>query len=180
MIEAAMLVIAASASPPCSGGVYDQFDFWVGDWTIEQRVHQADGSVETYPATTSVRRSADGCTLTENWRGTTRLFWYGMDEPEEIWGYSVRRVDPKTGQWAISWIDAKNAMTFGEPFVGGFADGIGTFYQEAEQRRGRIRFRPQADGSVLWDLATLPPGRPDWHMLWEMRMRPAGQAGLSE
>lgn len=171
MIWSTLLSTSALVVALCSGGVYDQFDFWLGDWTVEQRVHQLDGTVETFPATTRVRRSADGCTVTENWRGLTRLFWYGMGAPEEIWGFSVRRVDPATGRWAISWIDAKKPG-FDLPYVGGFVGGVGTFYQESDQHRGRIRFLPQSDGTVLWDLATQPAGGTNWRVLWEMRMHP--------
>lgn len=168
------LIVAASGPRLCDGGVYDQFDFWLGDWKIEQRVHQPDGKVEIYPAHTNVTRSLDGCVITEHWRGTTRLFWYGMQQPEVLWGYSVRRVDSAAGKWLIDWIDSKSRR-FATPFVGEFAGQEGIFYQEGANRRGRIRFTRRTDGTVHWDLATLRADTDTWQMLWEMDMQPLGR-----
>jgi hypothetical protein len=168
----AILALAAGIDEPrlCDGGVYDQFDFWLGEWSIEQRVHQPDGRIESYPARTTVTRSADGCVIMEHWRGTTRLFWYGMEQPQVMWGYSVRRVDPATGEWLISWIDGNN-QHFGAPFVGRFSGKRGTFYQQGDGRRGRIEFVRKRDGTVLWTLASSPGGSESWQVLWEMDMR---------
>ena len=171
MVAALALLSGGDRARLCEGGLYDQFDFWLGDWVIEQRVHQADGSVETYPASTSVSRSRDGCVVTEQWRGTARLFWYGMKRPEDLWGYSVRRVDPKSGRWLISWIDGKS-LDFGAPFAGNFEGKNGVFIQDGTDRRGRIRFNRRENGTVYWDLATSPRGSNEWRTLWEMEMRP--------
>ena len=167
----ALVAVAGSPSRLCNGGVYDQFDFWLGQWIIEQRIHRPDGTIESYPAQTSVTRSTDGCVITEHWRGTTRLFWYGMEQPQTLWGYSVRRVDPATGNWLISWIDGKSPR-FAAPFVGGFEGQQGSFYQEGAHRRGRIRFVRQPNGTVYWDLATSAAESDDWRILWEMHMQP--------
>lgn len=157
MAAALALLSGADGARLCEGVLYDQFDFWLGDWTIEQRVHQSDGSIEIYPASTSVTRSPDGCAVTEHWRGKTRLFWYRMEQPEELWGYSVRRIDPESGEWLISWIDGKS-LRFGAPFAGKFDDRKGVFFQNGKDRRGRIRFNRRENGSVQWDLAILHHG----------------------
>jgi hypothetical protein len=168
---AAALALAAAATGArlCDGGLFDQFDFWLGEWSIEQHVHQPDGTIESYPARTNVTRSADGCVITEHWRGTTRLSWYGMERPETLWGYSVRRVDPATREWLISWIDEKSPR-FAAPFIGGFKGDQGIFFQEGAKRRGRIRFIRRRDGTIHWDLATSPSAGDAWRMLWEMDM----------
>lgn len=167
-----LALAAGAAGRLCDGVPYDAFDFWLGNWAIRQTVHQPDGKAETYAGSTHVTRSADGCTITEHWRGRTRLFWYGMTEAEDMWGYSVRRVDPSSGSWLISWIDSKNPR-FGPPFEGGFEGSSGTFYQDGGERRGRIRFVRNQDGSVHWDLAVAPTGSDSWRLLWEMEMSPA-------
>lgn len=173
IVMAATLALALGGAEAriCDGGPYDQFDFWLGTWAIEQRVHLPDGSSETYSAKTNVSRSPDGCTITEHWRGTARLFWYGMKQPEEMWGFSVRSFDSQSGQWLISWMDNKN-LRFGAPFAGRFEGQNGVFFQDGVDRRGRIRFMRLEKGGVHWDLATSPRGHNEWRILWEMDMRP--------
>lgn len=153
----------------CAGAPYDEFDFWIGDWDIVQTVSSSGGKALTFPASNSVRKSENGCTITENWKGVTQLFWYGMTEPESIWGYSARRVDTKTGQWALNWMDSQNPY-FGPPFVGEFESGVGLFIQESETRTTRIRFEPMDNGTVEWSLDMIPKGQTDPVILWRMTM----------
>ena len=59
------LARAQVANPTCAAPEARQFDFWLGDWAIEQRILRQDGSYAEFPARTSVRPAAAGCALVE-------------------------------------------------------------------------------------------------------------------
>jgi hypothetical protein len=157
----------ASAQVPegeaaCPAPEARQFDFWLGDWTIEQRVLRADGSYAEFPARTTVRLAAAGCALVEDWSGTVQFFWEGMREPAELHGLSVRAWDRDSRMWSIHWMDDRSPA-FTAPFVGGFKDGRGAFLQTAigpdgVERTSRITFERPADGVVDWSLASTSDG----------------------
>jgi hypothetical protein len=165
---------AQPADPACTSPEARQFDFWLGDWAIEQRILRQDGSYAEFPARTSVRPAAAGCALVEEWRGTVQFFWAGMEAPAELHGLSVRAWDPAAGAWVIHWLDDMDPA-LGEPFVGGFEDGRGTFTQtttgpDGVERMSRIRFENPADGVVDWSLETSRDGGESWTTLWSMHM----------
>lgn len=163
----------AKEGEPCSDPAAHAFDFWIGDWEIEQEILQADGSWLKLPARTSVQTALDGCALIENWEGQVLFFWEGMKTAEPMKGLSVRAYDSKTGQWLIHWMDTRSP-SFGSPFVGGFADGRGQFFRAFEtaegKRVGRITFSEPAQNVVSWDLAISKDGRQTWNVIWKMRM----------
>ena len=168
------LALAQLADPACTSPEARQFDFWLGDWTIEQRILRQDGSYAEFPARTSVRPTAAGCALIEEWRGTVQFFWTGMDAPAELHGLSVRAWDPATHAWVIHWLDDMDPA-LGEPFVGGFEEGSGTFTRtttgpDGVERFSRIRFERRADGVVEWSLATSRDAGESWTTLWSMHM----------
>jgi hypothetical protein len=99
------LARAQLADPACTSPEARQFDFWLGDWAIEQRTLRQDGSYAEFPARTGVRPAAADCALVEEWRGTVQFFWAGMEAPAELHGLSVRAWDPAAGAWVIHWPD---------------------------------------------------------------------------
>ena len=158
----------------CAAPEARQFDFWLGDWVIEQRILRQDGSYAEFPARTSVRPAAAGCALIEDWRGTVQFFWTGMEAPAALHGLSVRAWDPATRAWVIHWLDDRDP-SLGEPFVGGFEDGRGVFTQtttgeDGVERTSRIAFDNPAEGVVEWSLATSRDGGESWTTLWSMHM----------
>jgi len=52
-----------AAAGKCGGAEHRQFDFWLGNWNIEQEIAAANGQTLRFPATTSVTLAAggDGC-----------------------------------------------------------------------------------------------------------------------
>jgi len=158
----------------CAAPEARQFDFWLGDWTIDQRILRPDGSYLELPARTSVRSAVTGCALVEEWRGDVQFFWAGMEAPAELHGLSVRAWDPETRTWVIHWLDDMDPV-LGEPFIGGFEDGRGVFTQtttgpDGVERTFRITFENPADGVVDWQLAFSRDGGASWTTLWSMRM----------
>lgn len=167
---------AAADAGPCTSPEARGFDFWIGDWTIEQKIRLRDGSWLTLPARTSVSRALDGCALVERWEGEVQFFWEGMVEPERIAGLSVRAYDPAAGEWRIHWMDTRSPR-FGPPYSGGFRDGRGEFTREVQTADGsrltRITFSGIRDDSVHWELAVSNDGGGTWSVLWTMAMRRA-------
>ena len=102
---------------PCDTPEARAFDFWIGDWKIDQRILQQDGTWLELPAKTSVSKALDGCALVEHWEGEVLFFWEGMKEPEPMKGFSIRTYDPETEHWQIHWMDTRSPR-FAEPYTG--------------------------------------------------------------
>jgi hypothetical protein len=145
------------------------FDFWLGDWTLDQRIWSGNGDAfEPYTAENQVRLIKGGGALVENFRGNARFFWLGMDEPAPMCGVSVRVFYPDAREWRIFWMDTLDPK-FGPPFNGGFSGDVGEFLQ-TDRPSGipptRIRFERQIDGSVDWQLDLRTPDGESWQPLW--------------
>lgn len=160
----------------CGSSAAREFDFWIGDWDIRQRILRADGSWLELQAQTSVSPTLDGCALVEQWRGTVQFFWEDMQSPEPMQGLSVRAYDPQAGAWHIYWMDSR-APRFGVPYSGGFDGDRGEFFRLSETPRGertdRITFSDITPDSVMWELAVSGDGGQTWTTLWTMEMRRA-------
>ena len=164
--------LAGQAAPgACEAPGARDFDFWIGEWAVAQEILSETGAWETYAARSTVTPALDGCALVERWRGTVRFFWEGMRDPEAIEGLSVRAPDGD-GAWRIHWMDSRSPR-FGEPWVGGFEAGVGTFLRPYRAPGGgeglnRIRFFDVRERTVEWELAVSPDGGATWTPLWRM------------
>jgi ketosteroid isomerase-like protein len=159
--------LAACAAAPGAHA----FDFWLGTWDVAQRIRAGD-AYERYAATDRVTPTGHGCVVAEDWRGTVRFPWAGMQEPTALHGASLRIFDPGSGAWTIFWIDDLSGR-FGRPFIGRFEGRTGDFFQDAATEGAptrRIRFRDDG-GTVDWELAvrTAPE---NWTPIWTMRFTP--------
>jgi hypothetical protein len=155
------------------------FDFWLGDWTLEQRIWSGDGDqFESYTARNQVRAIEGDGALVENLEGDVRFFWLGMQEPAHMRGVSVRVYDSDAGVWRIFWMDSLNPK-FGPPFTGSFSGSIGNFLLTERPDGippGRIRFEPRSDGMVDWQLAIRTADGESWQPLWFIKFR-RGEGG---
>jgi hypothetical protein len=142
----------------------DNFDFLVGSWTSEQRrlVKPLAGSDEWTQS-----------------RGTTRSWqvFGGAANVDEVhlpgWGFSglsVRLLNPETGKWSIYWVNSRNGELALPPVVGGFSDGVGTFYsdEDYEGRAIRVRYRwfDITAASARWEQAFSVDGGQTWETNW--------------
>jgi hypothetical protein len=91
---------------------------------------------------------------------------------------TLRAYDPKTGQWAIWWLDGRNP--FGEldpPVKGRFENGVGTFYADDTLRGKPIRMRfiwsQLTSASPHWEQAFSPDGGKTWETNWTTDFRRA-------
>lgn len=179
---AALCQVAASAtsSAECSDPEYHQFDFWIGQWDIQQKILKADGTWFETDASTHVSPILGGCALMEEWQGNVFFFWEGMEKPAPLKGFSVRAFDRKTKQWTISWMDTRH-LRFSE-FAGNFRDGRGEFFRKRSDGKGketvtRVTFSDITPTSVRWDLSVSTDDGQSWKTLWIMQMtRPDKQA----
>ena len=170
--------LAPQSPSTCESPDGRAFDFWIGDWTIEQRIARQDGTWVTLPAKTSVTPALGGCALIERWQGEVQFFWEGMTAPEPMQALSVRAFDPQSGKWHIHWMDTRSPR-FGPPFSGGFEKGRGEFVSERQTPRGRqlsrITFSNVRRDAVHWELAISSDDGRTWSTIWIMEMRRAGR-----
>lgn len=159
---------------PCNSPEVRQFDFWLGDWDIDQNILQADGTWLELSAKTHVEKDLEGCALIEHWEGKVQFFWEGMKKPEPMHGLSVRAYDPESNRWRIHWMDTRHPK-FGT-FEGGFSDSVGTFLKSSTGSDGkplltRIMFSDISHDAVTWTLAVSRDNGEQWQSLWIMDMR---------
>src|SRR5262245_3389208 len=93
-------------------------------------------------------------------------------------GVTLRAYDPKTGEWAIWWLDGRTPFGSLEPPVKGrFVDGVGTFYADDTLRGKPIRVRFVWSGitptSAHWEQAFSPDGGKTWETNWTTDFRKA-------
>lgn len=171
-----LLVAPAPATAGAAGGGARAFDFWIGEWTIHQKILQPDGSWLELRAKTSVSPGLGGSALVEHWQGEVKFFWEGMKEVEPMEGLSVRSYDAEAGLWRIYWMDTR-IPRFGDAFEGRFTDGRGEFFRQRERPQGtqiaRITFSDIHQDSARWELAISNDHRQTWTTLWIMEMQRA-------
>ncbi|MEZ5425911.1 MAG: retropepsin-like aspartic protease [Pyrinomonadaceae bacterium] len=163
-----------SAANNCSDEHFKEFDFWLGDWEIEQKILKADGTWFESKAKNKVSKILEGCAVQENWEGEVFFFWEEMSQPEKIKALSVRSFDAKSRKWTINWMDTRSPKF--SVFEGNFADGKGEFFRSLKDENGnetilRITFSDIQPGSVHWDLAFSKDGRKTFSTLWIMEMK---------
>jgi hypothetical protein len=145
------------------------FDFLIGDWTVQHRRLRERltgcGEWDVFQGTTSVRKILGGIGNVDD---------NVIDLPGGSYrAMSLRAFDAQTGRWSIWWLDGRFPGRVDTPVLGGFHDGIGTFYAEdiLDGRPIRIRFRWTEIGtaSPVWEQAFSPDGGASWENNWMMR-----------
>ena len=162
---------ASQDNPPAAsaanlGGLHD-FDFLVGEWRahhrkLKERLANNHEWVE-FDGTQSMRKLMDGYANEDD-----NIF----NVPGGAYrGATLRAYDPKTGQWAIWWLDGRNP--FGDldpPVKGGFKDGVGTFYADDMLRGKPIRVRflwsHITPTSARWEQDFSADGGKTWEINW--------------
>ena len=132
-------VNAQTPSPACDASEYRQFDFWIGEWTVDGG---QDGA--TPVGESSITRVAKGCALHENWRSAN-----GGD------GHSLNVYDKTRGQWTQFWIGADGVILH---LYGGLVNGAMVLSGSLPGKDGkvqlqRITWTAMDDGRVSqrWD-----------------------------
>ncbi len=149
------------------------FDFLVGSWTVRHR---------------RLKARLANCTEWEEFNGASTL-WPLLggagnvdDNVLELPGGTYRAAtfrsyDPKTGQWAIWWMDGRNPHALDVPMKGSFNDGVGTFLAddtfEGKPIKVRFLWSRIAANSCRWEQAFSQDGGRSWETNWEMDFRRA-------
>lgn len=86
-------------------------------------------------------------------------------------GVTLRAYDPKSGQWAIWWLDGRNPSgTLDPPVKGRFDNGVGTFYSDDTLRGKTVRVRFTwshiTHEGAHWEQAFSPDGGKTWETNW--------------
>jgi hypothetical protein len=169
-VDAAQDTPAAPTGASDMSGLHD-FDFLVGKWRSHSRrlKERLTGSTEweEFEGTIVSRRLMEGLANVDD-----TVFY----TPEGIYrGVAPRAYDPKTGQWAIWWIDARNPFgNLDPPVKGRFVNGIGTFYADDTLRGKPIKVRfiwsHITRTSARWEQAYSPDGGKTWETNWLQRI----------
>lgn len=91
-------------------------------------------------------------------------------------GVGLRSYDPKSGLWAIWWVDSRTPHGAVDPPVRGkFVDGVGTFYADDTLRGKPIRVRftwsKITATTAHWEQAFSPDGGKTWEVNWTMEFQ---------
>ncbi|MEU5790011.1 hypothetical protein ABZ754_20040 [Micromonospora purpureochromogenes] len=148
------------------------FDFLVGRWEVANRRltrrHVGSDDWDEFPATMLAHRFFAGAGSFDEMTCPTRGFS----------GATVRIFDPGTAQWSIYWMHSLRGQLELPPVVGGFTDGVGTFYADDSDEGRPIRCRFVWSGitatSCRWEQAFSTDGGATWETNWVMDFSRAG------
>jgi hypothetical protein len=165
-----LALVALQAAPD----PHRQFDFWIGEWSVQNRHMQADGSWRDGDVTRArITPVCGGRAILEEWAGP---FQGGFMN-----GFSLRAYDPARTDWdlLLYWTTDGNGA-FGK-LRGSFRHGRGEFFPTLEpgQRNStRYTFSDGLPASCRWDSARTSDGGASWSTDWIMefsRTRAAAQ-----
>jgi hypothetical protein len=84
--------LALVAQRPCSGPVYRQFDFWIGEWEVYGKNGQKAGD-------SKISMILDSCVILEEWTSAN------MTQGLRYAGKSFNTYNRRTNQWQQTWVD---------------------------------------------------------------------------
>jgi len=159
-LTAAAALVQGSASP------HRQFDFWIGEWSVQNRHLQADGTWADGDLTRAHTVPVCGNrALLEEWAGPFRGGFMN--------GFSLRAYDPAREDWdlLLFWTSDGNGG-FGR-LRGSFRHGRGEFFSswtdpQGQEQVQRYSFSDGLPSSVRWDSATSSDGGVTWKTDWIM------------
>ncbi len=164
------LILAAGAcaiaGPSASSGRADDWAWLEGEWKVRHR---------------RLRQRLVGSDQWDEFAGRS-MFWPVMgglgnvdddilDLPSgEYRGMSVRAFDPKTGTWAIWWVDSRNPTAIEAPVRGRFKGEVGTFsapdIQEGRPVIVRFRWSDIHSARPWWEQAFSTDKGVSWEVNW--------------
>lgn len=140
----------AQTSTSCSAPENDQFDFWVGEWTLSWG--------DTGKGTNFVTRELGGCVVQENFNDPTG----GLSGRS----WSVYNTNKKV--WQQTWVDNTGAYLMLE---GGMKDGKMRLQMERTNKKGvktisAMEFRNISKNSFDWEWMQSTDDGASWISLW--------------
>lgn len=170
MRETFHLACASQDNPPPAGAAdmsgAHAFDLRVGRWAHNRKLRErlaGSHDWETFDSTQTLWPLMGGFANADD-----NVFHL---QGGDYRGVSLRAYDPKTGQWAIWWLDGRNP--FGEldpPVKGRFVNRVGTFHADDKLRGRPIRVRfiwsNITPTSAHWEQAFSADGGKTWETNW--------------
>ncbi|WP_129776505.1 DUF1579 domain-containing protein [Peristeroidobacter soli] len=161
---------------PLHAAAPTDFDFIIGDWTVQHR---------------RLNERLAGCTSWTEFSGrsSTRktLGGFGNVEdnilhfPEETFrAIAVRSYCAKSGTWSIWWLDGRHPTQLDPPVVGKFEGNTGLFHADDVFNGKPIKIRfiwswaPHEN--PRWEQAFSPDNGATWETNWTMQFTPASAA----
>jgi hypothetical protein len=154
---------AQAVAAPCQSDLNRRrFDFWVGEWNVEDRTGKPSGR-------SSVQRVSGGCALLENWTA-----------PNGSTGKSLNTYNPEVGHWQQFWVGQFGAVT--EYRDSEWRGDTLVFHATSRPAGGkemliRLSFAPLAGGSVRQFSEQSTDGGKTWNVGYELYYRPSAHSG---
>jgi hypothetical protein len=148
-------------------GIHD-FDFLVGRWTVQHRRLKArlehNSDWETFPGTCETRLILGGqANVDDNVLGSPGGAYRAA---------TVRVFDPTTKTWSIWWFDSRQPHDLDPPVVGGFHNGVGTFFADDRFKGKAIKVRfiwsDITPTKARWQQAFSEDAGATWETNWVM------------
>ena len=147
----------------------NDFDFLIGRWHVRHR-----RLTERLVACTEWQEFDGRSTLHPLMNGLGNVDENLIELPSGSYrAVTLRSCDPKTGLWAIWWLDARDPHRIDTPMKGRFeSDGVGRFHADEtfNGRPIRVRFlwSDITSASCRWQQAFSPDGGKTWETNWIM------------
>jgi hypothetical protein len=146
----------------------NDFDFFIGSWRVQHRrlKHRLADSREWIEfGGTCVSRKIFG--------GLGNVDDNVLDLPEGTYhALAVRTYDRAKDRWTIWWIDGRTPDRLDPPVVGGFENGVGTFFGDDTFKGKPIRVRffwtQLTSDTPHWEQAFSADGGKTWETNWTM------------
>jgi len=158
----AVLFVAAPAAqtqpaPPCRAPEFAQFDFWIGEWTV--RWTDKDGKEQQ--GSNRIRRTHDGCVITEEFDGRPG---------SPLLGTSISTYVPRAGKWKQTWVDNQGSYL---DLEGEFRDGRMILARRAplagEGVMQRMVFSEIGADALTWDWQGSKDNGATWITAWRIQ-----------
>jgi len=147
-------------------GISD-FDFLIGSWRVhhrrlKERLANSHEWIEFEGTCVSRKILGRAGNIDENFLNLPGDAYHAV---------ALRTYDPAKAQWSIWWIDGRYPAELDPPLVGGFKDGIGTFYADHAFRGKPIRVRflwTNLNTKPHWEQAFSEDEGATWEINWTM------------
>jgi len=120
--------IKVNAHPCAADSSHQQFQFWVGEWTV----YNTDG---THVGDSKIQLLLDGCLILENWTGLSGST-----------GKSMNFYNPETGHWQQTWVSARGNII---EYIGDYANNKMVYYATVQDNDGN----PEQNRLTFFNLA---------------------------
>lgn len=168
MIQALLLLAAflpaSTTAPAQDDSPHREFDFWIGEWSVQNRHFRNGQWVDTDVTRARITPVCGKRAILEEWTGVLHGAFMN--------GFSLRAYDPGREDWALllSWTTDGNS-TFGR-LRGRFRHGRGEFFSSWTDSQGpvtqRYSFSDGLPNTVRWDSAMTRDGGASWATDWIM------------